>query len=261
MRRRMLVWLTMGLLCIACKSTIDGSSDEGFKKSVEELKESLPEDQRVKFEKALVLLAFKGAGPGAFGLMQKDELLAKIRDKLGGLTAAEVIELGTMERKKLLQAKIAELEQKQKDDESVLGELAKIEVSGVSFRLEESSYSSSATQIAKMGVKNGTDKTISGLSYTLTLKSVDREVPWGTEKKFHGISGGLEPGEQATWENELSGYHIKIPDANKIPDGAELFVSITEAYGAAEQNLFGKLQFDDYDKARLIELKDELKAL
>jgi len=200
MKLRVLLWLAVGLLCLACKSNVNGSGED-----------------------------------------KKEAAVA--------------------EQRKQIEAEIADLKQKQRDDELVLAELAKIEVSGASFFLGRMGSFGSVDQFIEMTVKNGTDKSIATLWFTAVLKNPEREVPWGKTETLHSISGGLAPGEQQIRIVYLPSNAISLPHQSTVPDGAELLIRVTRIDGADGQSIFGELQFGSSDKARLGELKAELEKL
>jgi hypothetical protein len=78
--------------------TIDGSSDESLKTSIENVKAALGDEEKKKFEAAVVAITFdelKGAFADAVsGKADPEAAGRKLRDRLHGKTAAEIIAEG-----------------------------------------------------------------------------------------------------------------------------------------------------------------------
>lgn len=76
----------------ACASPrIDGSSDEAFRASVLKVRESVPESDRARFDKALVAISTDGAVMRALSGASRDVMLKQMRERLAGKTAADVL--------------------------------------------------------------------------------------------------------------------------------------------------------------------------
>ena len=54
--------------------------------------------------------------------------------------------------------------------------------------------------VIELAVGNGTGKAISKVDFNATLRSAGRSIPWVKDRFQYSISGGLEPGETATWK-------------------------------------------------------------
>jgi hypothetical protein len=79
-------------LLAACASPrIDGSSDEAFRASVLKVRESVPEPDRARFDKALVAISMDGAVMRALSGASRDVMLKQMRERLAGKTAADVL--------------------------------------------------------------------------------------------------------------------------------------------------------------------------
>ncbi len=102
------------------KPTIDSSSDEKLKASVEKVKASLPDEQKEKFEEAIQVVAFSEmdlSSPFAASQADTGATERKMNEALDGLTAQEVIDLA---------AKIEserEIERQKEEKERALREL------------------------------------------------------------------------------------------------------------------------------------------
>ena len=81
------------LLLSACAAAprIDGSSDEAFQASVVKVRESMPESDRPRFDKALLEISMDGALARALSGVSRDVMRRQLRARLAGKTAAEVL--------------------------------------------------------------------------------------------------------------------------------------------------------------------------
>jgi uncharacterized protein DUF6694 len=80
------------LVLSACAAPrIDGSSDEAFRASVVKVRESLPESDKARFDKAVLAISMDGALVRALSGASRDAMQRQVRDRLAGKTAAEVL--------------------------------------------------------------------------------------------------------------------------------------------------------------------------
>lgn len=187
---------------------IDASSDESMKASVQKVRESLPESKRGDFDEAMKVLAFSKIDmkdlftQGATGV---GNLEGKVKESLSGKTGEQVIaeaariqaERKERERQQALE-EIRELETKRAKSESARDELKKFQVIRSRFYLRKQEFMGKQP-IIELTVKNGTEQAVSRAYFEGTIASPDRSVPWHKDTFNYSISGGLEPGEEATW--------------------------------------------------------------
>jgi tetratricopeptide (TPR) repeat protein len=87
----------LSLLVAGCgKPTIDTSSDENMKESIEKVKTSLPDEQKDDFEEALQIVAFSGIDLSDFFATSQADTGAterKMKESLNGKTGEQVIKL------------------------------------------------------------------------------------------------------------------------------------------------------------------------
>ncbi|MBN2106150.1 MAG: SPOR domain-containing protein, partial [Deltaproteobacteria bacterium] len=94
---------------------------------------------------------------------------------------------------------------------------------------------------------------VSRAYFEATLASPGRRDPWYRDRFNHIISGGLKPGEEATWylePNMFSGW-AKV-DA---PADAALSITVEEIDGADGKSIYVTREFFERDRERLDELK------
>lgn len=275
--KKIVILIAMLVIIAGCKDKrIDSSSDENLRKSIEAVKKPLSSEKRKEFEEAIQAVSMSEIG-NIFGIAANPEgMKRRIKDKLHGKTADEIIAEGNRISQELERAneeadltyekfqhdqrervivKIAELKKKQAkaEQDKELGRQFAIIQSQFSTR--KSSYQGNVHQI-ELAVKNGTEYAISKVEFQCVFTSPGRSVPWEKGHISHDIPGGLESGEQATWD--VGTYHF-----DDVPEGRDdivLTVTTSEIYGTDGTPLFDS-EFSRWDKAELEELTLELKEL
>ena len=115
---------------------------------------------------------------------------------------------------------IKELELKQKNLESLRGELSRFEIVEANFYYIKNKFMDSDVPYVTIKMKNGTKKSIAAVYLDAVLTSPGRSVPWIKDDINFEIPGGLEPGEEHTSEirmNPLSNWGtVKIPRNNVL---------------------------------------------
>jgi hypothetical protein len=241
---------------------IDASSDEAMKASVEKVRQSLPESKQKKFDEAIQVLAFSQIdmknllAQGAAGVGNTE---GKVRQSLDGKTGEQVIaeaeriqaERKARERQQALE-EIRELEAQRVKSEAAREELKKFEVIRSRFYLREQQFLGKQP-IVELTVKNGTGKAVSRAYFEGTLASPNRSVPWHKGTFNYSISGGLEPGEQATWNLAPNVFS----DWGKVqaPTDAVFTVTVERLDGADGKPIYSTTEFGERDRERLNELK------
>lgn len=106
--------------------------------------------------------------------------------------------------------------------------LAKLAVAHASLSKEKDALGESRPKIT-MTVENNTADAIARVLFQGRMTSAGRSVPWIEEEFSHGIAGGLEPGESATWELHPKPF---TPWATvEVPDDATLDVTVVAIEG------------------------------
>ena len=155
---------------------------------------------------------------------------------------------------KLKQAleEIRELEAKRVESESTHQQLKKFQVVHSQLIMREQEFISKQPIIV-LTVKNGTGQAVSRAYFEGTLSSPGRSAPWYQDKFNYRISGGLAPGEEATWylgPNMCSGW----ANGDAPPDAA-LTVTVEKIDGADNKSICSIREFTERDRERLDELK------
>lgn len=259
------VLFLMFIVLMGCgKPTIDTSSDEKMKTSIEKVKQSLPSERQKEFEEALQVISFSKIDMSSIftqGEKAVEGLESKVKKALHGKTGLQVIEEADRiknevreEEKQESIKRIKELEEMKLLADKDKLELNKFKIIKSRFYKQKQEYLSDQP-IIELKVKNGTEHSISRAYFIGTLKSADREVPWLKESFNYKISGGLKPGEETTWS--LSPNMFSEWGTVKVPKDAEFIVEVTRLDGADEKALFTVNNFTDRELNELNELKSK----
>ncbi|MEY8214250.1 MAG: hypothetical protein RPR97_07165 [Colwellia sp.] len=259
-------------LLVGCgEKKVDSTSDESLKISISTIKESLTEQKKEEFEKAVKVIAFSGvtnlfqAAANAEGLQQK------MKEKLNGKTADEIIAASNdilaarkvKEREQAakeieeIKTDILALEKKKLDAEKVKDDLKKFSVLRSRFYYQKSSYREEA--VIELTVKNNTEYAVSRVYFDGVLASQGRSVPWVSDSFNHSIAGGIEPGEEVTWKLTPNRFGTwgKAP---KNRDDMLLTVSVNRIDGADKKAIFNSAVSKSNER-KLVKLNKRLKKL
>lgn len=241
---------------------IDASSDEAMNASVGKVRESLPEAKRKEFDEAIQVLAFsqidikdlfaaRATGVG--------NLEGKVRQSLDGKTGDQVIaeaervraERKERERQQAID-EIRELEEEFAKVEDAREQLKKFKVIRSRFHMREREFMGKQP-IIELTVKNGTGQAVSRGYFEGTLASPDRSVPWHQDTFNYSISGGLEPGEEASWSLAPNMFS----DWGKVdaPADAVFTVTVEQLDGADGEPIYSTREFGERERQRLTDLK------
>lgn len=255
-------------LIIGCKKkTVDSSSDESLKNTVEAVKESLDAEKKKSFEDAIQAIAMSEIGNIFEARADSNGIQRRIKDRLDGKTADEIIAEGNRiiaerQKKEREQANIeiaetqkefTELETKRKNAEQDKEELKKLRV------LHSQFYFKDSFPVIELTVKNETAYAISKAYFEGVLATPGRSIPWVKDSFNYNIRGGLEPGEQATWKTvpwSSGDWRYAPSDRNDMV----LTVTVVRIDSADEEAIFDA-EFSKWDIERLQELNERLEEL
>lgn len=236
-----------------------------MKESVDEVRDSLPEERRHEFDQAIRELAF--ANLSLEDLMMQGQMEnveywgSKMKARLADKTGPEIIaeaetlrrEREQMQREQALQ-EIAELEAKRRAATEAKEHLRRFEVKRSRFYKVPQRFGR-AEPIIELSVLNGTDHAISRAYFVGTLASPGRSVPWLKESFNYAISGGLEPRESATWK--LAPNTFSDWGTVEAPADAVFTVEVVKLDGPGGEVLFDAEGLSEFDAERLVELQRE----
>ncbi|MEM5511462.1 DUF6694 family lipoprotein [Pseudoalteromonas sp. AS84] len=271
MKHWSLLLVGMSLLVGCGEKKVDSTTDESLKTSITSIKESLTEEKKVEFEKAVKVLAFSDVGNIFKAAANADGIKSKMKEKLNGKTADQIIsesndiiaarkikerEQATKEIEEI-KTDILALEKKKSDAQNAKESLNKFSVIRSRFYYQKASYRDEA--VIELTVKNNTKHAISRAYFDGVLVSQGRSVPWVSESFNYSIAGGLEPDEEVTWKltpNRFGAWG-KAP---KDRDDMVLTVSVRRIDGADEKAIFD-YSISKYDEKKLTKLNKRLEKL
>lgn len=252
--------IAVAVMLTGCgEPTLDATSDQSFKASVEKIASTLPPDQQGQFKRDLMALALQRLDPSA---LARGETSDSIRMAFNGKTAAEVMseaariraERAQREREQAV-AEINELLQQKAAAEAAKIELAKLQVTKSRFYLKSERQSILSQPIIELSVTNGTGHPVSRAYFKGTIASPGRSIPWIVENFNFEISGGLEPGESQSWVLEPNMFS-KWGKVN-APADAIFTVETYRLDGADKKALFDAEGLNESQEARLKFLQEK----
>lgn len=243
---------------------IDASSDDAMIESTQKVRDSLSGLRKEEFDEALQVLAFSQIDMKdifAEGVVGPGNLESKMRDALDGKTAEQVIaaagqitsERQARERAQALE-EIRELEEKKENSMRAREELKKFEVLRSRFYMRERDFMGKEP-IIELTVRNGTNSPVARAYFEGTIASPNRSVPWLKDTFNYSISGGLEPGEEVTWNLAPNMFS----DWGKVdaPADAVFTVTVEKLDGPDGETLYSVREFGAREVERLSELKSQ----
>jgi hypothetical protein len=258
--------------------TIDGSSDEALKSSVAKVRSSLPEAQRSEFDRALMAIAFDGTDLFKSAALGSEVMAGQLRSKLDGKTGEDILaaaaalhareaasgkptadqvraKLDTA-RAQQLKDQIAELESKRDHDAASIKQLALFTLKDIRIKQEKIDFLGLVTTLT-VTVRNDTSTPVSTAIMIAKVTSEGRSIPWVVEEIGHKVPGGVEPGEEKTWElmEQDGGWRglVLKPDMRAS-------LEVTRLYGPNDV-VFASRSFSMDDQAELDRLRADLAGI
>lgn len=249
---------------------VDASSDKALKRSIEDIRKSLPSDKLKEFNEALTIVMFKDFDFRNTFLKQDilvDLELSKAKANLANKTADEIIAESKIikkdkiiKRKEDLKEKINVLEEKKQKTRNFEDELnSKIQVSDISFNLLNNTEYSKGN--ISFNLSNNMDFTISSVEFELKFISPNRDVPWTTVTLYKSISGGIMPNEKTNIETYVSTSNIRGNKLDNLPSDAVPVISITSIYNSSNKKIKEQDSFSNWDESQLQRLKKEYESI
>lgn len=259
----LLVFAVIVVVASCTKPTIDASSEQSMKESINNVRASLPENKRDKFDRALTVVAFSQLNMKDLMSQQSgsgiNTMSKKVRATLDGKTGQQVIieaekiqaEKKARERKQALN-KIKELQNRRAKAEKAREKLKQFRIIQSRFYTRKHEFMGEQP-IIELTVKNGLDQAVSRAYFEGTLASPGRSVPWHEGTFNYKISGGIEPGEKKTWKLSPNMFS----DWGKVdaPKDAVLTVTVERLDDANNEPIYSVNEFTQKDQNRLDELK------
>ena len=261
MKKQLLLIFLCGALAACSEPRLDGSSEEAFKASLEKVTAGLPPDKQAQLRSDVTMLAMQGINFGAIFTGAQQDVAGDMMAQLSGKTAEEVMQQAAQvraqraarEREQAL-AEIKELQEKQAKAEAAAQQLDLFTVNRSRFYKRPQRYGS-PEPIIEMDVTNGTSSAISRAYFRGTIASPGRQIPWFTDSFNYPISGGLEPGESASWSlapNMFSGW-----GSVDAPEDAIFTVEVYRLDGANGEALYDATGLSESEVSRLARLQEQ----
>ncbi len=239
MRQNHFLFSTILIIWGCSSPIIEGTNEDSLNASVEKIRKSLPAETLTEFDAAIALLLKERSRTRGDATGSRAEMLMEFRGRTAESILAQAGDL----------REIQELEAKEFEWETAKIAIGRFEVLSSKFYREDNGIFGDKP-VMEMIVRNGTGKAISLVQFDATLKSPERSVPWHTGSFSYRISGGLEPGETATWSLVPSSILSEWADV-RAPHGAEFIVTITELVGTDGKALFSEVEFNEIDSLGL----------
>lgn len=190
----------------ACgEKTIDASTEEKAKSSIESISKDMSESQLKEFTASLLTIYMSNLGdePKANAMINgktasEINALAKEisiaqeqqRKEAEARRKAEEIKIH-QEKIKDIQLKLAEIAKREKENESMRQEMQSIIIADAQYKQGKHTFDNSIS----FTIKNSSSHVLSEIFFTANLTSPGRKVAWAEEKIRYSIKGGLNPGE------------------------------------------------------------------
>lgn len=169
-----------------------------------------------------------------------EEIVAQ-RDSIGAAVSARMEEARARSHLRALQEARSRSDQAQDS-------LAGFQVLSAALEQESGIFGMEAT--IRLRVRNGTAHPVSRAYFEARAVSPGRSVPWLEEEFNYSIAGGLEPGEERTWNLEPNMFQGDWTSV-RIPKDARFEVRVVRLNGADREPLFGGVRFTAADQVRL----------
>ena len=253
------------LVLVGCSDPkVDTSSMPAAVVSIEKVRESLPTYKRDEFDTALKIIAmssFNGIDLFNPQRMNAAEIAESANAYMHGLTGDEIIERAdemlrqrrAREREQALRT-LNRLEAKQDSAQRAQEHLAQISIDNARYYISTSPYGA-LEPVIELTVTNGSDRAVAELMLHGVLKSPNREVAWVDETFYYVISGGLAPGESATWS--LAPHRFGPWGNDQIPRNAVLTLTLLGVNNSEGEPLWDAPALTDNEAERLEELRAE----
>jgi len=262
----MLLLVLSAVLVAGCgKPTVDASSRESMRASIEEMRRSLSSTERRELDEAIETILAGLLDLEAFYLgYDTSDLSASVRKAVGGKNVDELFaEAKAIKRKReaeergQIEAEIRVIELKKAADQAARVHLARFKVSDCRYYRKEGF--GEGEPIIEFAVHNRTPFHVARAYFQATLSTPDRPTPWLKHTFNYEILGGVSPGEQVTWSLIPSGFSTW--GRTQVPNEATLTIDILRLDGRNGRALFSAMNFTEADAALLVDLRAKLADL
>ena len=262
-RSSLLLFVLSLVFLMGCgKPTVDASSRESMRASMERIRSSLSSDKRREFDEAIETILTGKLDLEDFYLgYDKSDLRPSVKRAVDGKTADELFaDAGALKAQKKaeerarIKTEIVEIERKRAADQAARVHLARFEVSGCRYYRKEGFGKGEA--IIEFSVHNQTRFHVARAYFRAALSTPERPAPWLKHSFNYEIPGGVPPGEQVTWSLIPSGFSAW--GRTQVPDEAKLTIEILRLDGLDGREIFSAMHFTEADDALLADLRAKL---
>ena len=262
-RPSVLLLLLGAAFAMGCgKPTVDASSRESMRASIEEMRRSLSSDERRELDETIETILTGKLDLEAFYLgYDTSDLSPDVRKAVDGKNVDELFaeakairEKRKAEERERVEAEIKEIDHKRAADRAARVHLAKFEVSGCRYYRKDGFGDGEA--IIEFSVHNRTRFHVARAYFRATLSTPERPTPWLKHNFNYEIPGGVSPGEQVTWSLIPSGFSTW--GRTQVPNEATLTIEILRLDGLDGREIFSAMHFTEADEALLADLRAKL---
>lgn len=188
--------------CIGCgEPRVDTSSDESFKASIKEIRESLPPDMQDRFTESLQVVMLSGVE--SILDLADPSMEAEYMARLQGKTGEEIVALAqAIQQEQAERARQKKVEELRDLRDRILATREAQELIS-QFVVEESRFKVGRSVLdgpeIALTVLSQLEVPVTRVVFEGLLVTPGRAVPWVSESFAYRIPGGLEPGEIASW--------------------------------------------------------------
>jgi hypothetical protein len=263
--------LVLCLPTLSCwgEPRIDASSEKAYARSYDEVRSTLPFDDRFRLDTAVIVvsmeeLVFDDERPLESSLhwSKAAEWRPGAMDRLDRHTADEVLRLGDSLRaapesawRRMIEAQLAYLEARRDSAEQARHHMAAFAIDRSRIHVESGAEAKEV--FIELTLTNGTPETVWRVHFEGALRSDGRDLAWVEGGFEHRFERGLPPGAKTSVRiaaNQFGDWRL----AAGAPSYATLTVHVTGLEGPNGRPLFGGTTWDEADEARLEMLRRAL---
>lgn len=223
--------------------------------SIERVRASLPESRHAEFNEAVTKIYFSQIDMADIFAEGLGNLEVKAMVALDGLTGEQVIQATAEVKKARKKREQSLVEIRELENLRILADMTRNGLKVSCARYYKKEMGLRQLFFADLIIKNEGEIAISRIYFKAVLASSNRKVPWNKGEFWENIPGGLEPGEVR--QITVLPLFFSGGVAKDAPPDALLTVTIERLDGPDGETLYSAMGFDERDRKRLSELKEE----
>lgn len=266
MKKLILPALAVMMLAGCNEPEIDTTTEETMKSSIQEVRNSLDDADKPRFDKAIEVVALSNISiPELLQAKEKEDdqfIQNKFKETLNGKSGEEVIKLATeIENKKQAEQRVAaQSELKALEEKQAHRELATEKLRTFEFKSSRIEYGKEvngdapATLIITM--INPEKTSISGVHYAIERYIDGKAYPETVKTFYYEFPEAIAAGQKGEVVLSLGNKSAWAKDEHMEP--SSFFAWLFRADGVDKKPVYDVSSFNENDKARLMELKQQL---